>query len=87
MTRDNANQQVFQAQDDRIYSGKIISVRKNKIFQEIAPETFIEHKCEAVGKISAADVGKAFTISYDWSGKTEIGQASLSRERGEVERS
>jgi len=78
--------QIFPAQADRVYIGKIVAVEKEKISQEISPETFIEHKYEAVGKISAADVGKTFTISYDWNGKAEVKQPSLSRKRGGVER-
>ena len=82
---DKIHGDIFPAQDDRVYSGKIATIEQDKIFQEIAPETFIEHRREALGKISAADIGKAFTISYDWNGKAEVKQASLSQERGGIE--
>ena len=77
--------EIFPAQEDRVYSGRIAAAEQDKIFQEIAPETFIEHRREALGKISAANVGKAFTIAYDWNGKAEVKQASLSQERGGIE--
>jgi len=83
---DTSNHHVFQAKDDRVYNGKIVAVQKDKVFQEIAPGTLVEHKRSSVGPISAADTGKTFSISYEGKRTVTVKDISWLRERGGVER-
>ena len=70
----------------RLHEQGIVAVQKDKVFQEIAPGTLVEHKRSSVGPISAADTGKTFSISYEGKRTATVKNISRLRERGGVER-